>query len=246
MILGDFHIHSTFSDGFLSIPELVDFYGRRGFGVIAITDHLCETKSFLGKSAHFLEKTLTPETFPIYLQEIREQAERAWDRYRMVVIPGFEVTRNSLFNHRSAHILALGCEAFVAADQDVLDIARAIRGAGGLAVAAHPVHTGHFEPQTYHLWNRRRELEQEFDAWEVASGPHLFDQVMKSGLKMIASSDLHHPKQMNSWKTKIDCERHPEAIKECIRRQQIDFVFYQDPAAQPLTLKAPGFQPIFG
>ena len=38
--LGDLHMHSTFSDGKLTIPELVDLFGSRGFGVIAITDHL--------------------------------------------------------------------------------------------------------------------------------------------------------------------------------------------------------------
>ena len=33
------------------------------------------------------------------------------------------------------------------------------------------------EKQTYHIWDRRHELESLFDAWEVASGPHIFDEV---------------------------------------------------------------------
>jgi 3',5'-nucleoside bisphosphate phosphatase len=238
MFLADFHIHSTYSDGHLRISEIVDFYGRRGFGAIAITDHLCETKSFLGKSAHWLKRTLTVETFAEYIEEIRTEAERAWQQYRMVVLPGYEVTKNSLVNHRSAHILAIGATTAVSPDGDPLQIARDIRSLGALAIAAHPVHTGKNEPQTYHLWNNREEWRNEFDAWEVASGPILFRQVLTSGLKMIASSDLHHPKQMTSWKTKMRTERHAEAILQAIRDQEIDFEFYQDPYAQPLISKS--------
>ncbi|MEL4881681.1 hypothetical protein AAEH85_22275, partial [Shewanella algae] len=81
-------------------------YGSRGFGAIAITDHLCEEKTFLGKSARWLNRSLTRESFPRYIETIKQEAERAWQQYRMVVIPGFELTKNSLFNHRSAHVVA--------------------------------------------------------------------------------------------------------------------------------------------
>lgn len=235
MILGDFHIHSKFSDGVLTIPELVDVYGKRGFGVISITDHLCETETFLGRSAKFLSRTLTKESFPRYIEQIREEAERAWKQYKMLVLPGFEVTKNSIFNHRSAHVLAVGLDQFVSADQDPLTIARQIRSRGGLAIAAHPVFTGVKEPQTYFLWNRREEWREEFDAWEVASGAVLFREVLESSLPMIASSDLHHPRQINSWKTKLDVERHPEAILDAIRAQNVDFVFYRDPCLENQT-----------
>src|SRR5689334_9222279 len=107
-MLCDFHIHSQFSDGHLSIPQLVDLYGSQGFGAIAITDHLCEESSFLGKSAQFLGRTLTHESFPRYMEILASEAARAWDQYRMIVIPGYEITKNSLNNHRSAHFLALG------------------------------------------------------------------------------------------------------------------------------------------
>src|SRR6476619_571527 len=96
MFLADLHIHSTFSDGKLSIPELVDFYGKRGFGAIAITDHLCETRSLIGKAAVYLEQTLTPASFPIYLEILRSEAKRAREQYGLIVIPGFELTKNSV------------------------------------------------------------------------------------------------------------------------------------------------------
>lgn len=228
MYLADFHLHSTFSDGSLAIPELVDLFGSRGFGAIAITDHLCEERSVIGKAARYLDRTLTPASFPLYMEILRSEAERAWDRYRMVVIPGFELTKNSVSNHRSAHILGLGITDFIPCDMDAVDLARAIRAQGGIAIAAHPVHTRKREKQTYHLWDRREELAHELDAWEVASGPYLFEEVLRSGLPMIANSDFHRPGQMSSWKTLLRCERKPEAILDAIRRQDLSFHFHQE------------------
>lgn len=228
MVLADLHVHSQFSDGSLSVAELVDFYGSRGFGAIAITDHLCEDRTFLGSFAKFLRFTLTEETFPTYLATIEKEAERAWRKYRMVVIPGFEITKNSISNHRSAHILGLGISKFVAADIPVTEICDEIHRQGGLAIAAHPVSTRKLEAQTYYLWNRREELKHYFDAWEVASGPMLFNEVLHSGLKMIATSDFHRPSQINSWKTVLNCEREVDAIFDAIREQNLTFRVYAD------------------
>ncbi len=228
MILADLHIHSTFSDGQLTITELIDFYGSRGFGCIAITDHLCESTTILGKAARFLDSTLTEESFPRYLEIIAEEGERAKSQYGMIVIPGFELTKNTVLNHRSAHILGLGVKRFVSADGDVVDLANEIQSQGAVSVAAHPVHTRKLEKQTYHLWDRREELASVFDAWEVASGPHLFEEVLQSGLPMIATSDLHRPSQINSYKTLIDSEKHPDAILEAIRKQAVSFRKYEE------------------
>ncbi len=229
--LADFHLHSSFSDGKLPIPDLVDLFGKQGFGAIAITDHFCEESGVMGRAAHYLGKTLTHETLPAYFELLKSEAERAWDRYRMVVLPGIEITRNSLLDHRSAHILGIGVSAAVSPEQDPLQVARDLRAQGALAIAAHPVWTRKIEKQTFHLWDRREELRTEFDAWEVASGPHLFPEVERSRLPKIASSDLHRPSQLSSWKTVLDCERHPEAILRAVRKQQVDFRFYEAPVA---------------
>jgi len=227
-MLADFHVHSTFSDGKLSIPEVVDLYGKRGFGVIGITDHVGETHTVIGKAAGHLGLCLTKATFPLYMEILRSEAERAWRLYRMVVIPGVELSKNSISNHRSAHIIALGIDKFMSADGDVADIAKMIRNEGALSIAAHPVDSGKLEKQTFHLWNRRAELALAFDAWEVASGDRLFPQVLNSSLPKIASSDLHIARQMTSWKTVLDCERNPQAVLEAIRKQELQFRFYRD------------------
>lgn len=229
MFLSDFHVHSTFSDGRVPLPDVIDLYGKRGFGCIAITDHLCEKQTWLGKASRFLDCSLTPATFPLYMSLLESEAARAWDQYRMVVIPGIELTKNFLSNHRSAHVVGLGISKFIWADQDIPELCAAIREQGGLSVAAHPVWTRKVEKQTFHLWDRREELRNSFDAWEVASGPFIFDEVANTDLPKIASSDLHVAKQMTSWKTVLHCERHPEAILRAIKRQELEFVFYEDP-----------------
>ena len=40
MLLCDFHIHTTWSDGSVPLRDVVDIYGQAGFDVIAITDHI--------------------------------------------------------------------------------------------------------------------------------------------------------------------------------------------------------------
>lgn len=233
MLLTDLHIHSTFSDGKMTIPELVDFYGSRGFGCIAITDHLCETNTFLGKAARYLDSTLTEESFPRYLEIIAEEGERAKRQYGMIVIPGFELTKNTVNNHRSAHILGLGVTKWVEADGDVVDLAKAIKAQGAFAAAAHPVHTRRLEKQTYHLWDRKDELVNILDAWEVASGPHIFTEVLESGLPMMATSDLHKPSHINAYKTLVEAEKHPEAILDALRAQRISFRMYEEKINDP-------------
>ena len=228
MLLTDLHIHSTFSDGKLSISEIVDFYGGRGFDIIGITDHLCEEETFLGKASNFLNKTLTRKNFHEYLKVIQDEGARAMKTYGMLVIPGVELTKNSLSFHRSAHILALGVTDYIEADGDIMDLIAKIKEQGALAIAAHPVSTKKLEHQTYHLWDSRKELADKFDAWEVASGPHIFEEVLKSGLPILANSDFHHPKHIRSWKTLIRCELNFQSFKEAIRRQDIEFTFYEE------------------
>ncbi|HUB87557.1 MAG TPA: glycosyltransferase, partial [Verrucomicrobiae bacterium] len=58
MLLCDFHIHTNYSDGKLSVPEIIDFYGERGFDCICITDHLADPKGLIGKISELSNMTL--------------------------------------------------------------------------------------------------------------------------------------------------------------------------------------------
>lgn len=228
MYLCDFHLHSNFSDGKLSIPDLVDYFGKRGFGAIAITDHYCEQTSLIGRASSYLGVTLTAATFPLYQAILQSEKERAWEQYGMCLIPGVEITKNSISNHRSAHFLVLGTLEGIDANLDISEMSLRARSQGGIVIAAHPVSTQKFEKQTFHLWDRREELRSQVDAWEVASGPYLFSEVKNSGLPMIANSDFHSEKNMTSWKTLLKAEKHQEAILQAIKQQELEFYFYKE------------------
>ncbi len=236
MFLGDFHLHSTFSDGELTIPQLVDLMGQNGVGAIAITDHLCEEKTFLGKAARFLDKTLTRKTFPAYMALLNSERERAWKQYRMLLMAGVEITKNSFSHNDSAHILALDIQEFIQPDKPLREILLDIKAQGGLAIAAHPVFTGKSEHQTHLLWNQKEELRGSIDLWEVASGPRLFQEVQRSDLRKIANSDLHRAEQIRSWKTRFSCEKNVDAIKEALLKQDIDFQYFEARAQAPRLL----------
>ena len=61
MLLCDFHIHTNYSDGKLSVPEVVDFYGRLGFDCICITDHLADPRRLIGKLARLSNMTVSED-----------------------------------------------------------------------------------------------------------------------------------------------------------------------------------------
>ncbi len=132
-LLCDFHMHTTWSDGALTLRDLVDLYGRTGdVDVIAITDHILREKDWLGCAGRLATLgrrtfSVTEKTFPAYLEAIREEAERAWREYELLVIPGAEVTKNHARARKNAHIVALGIERFISADQSPEDILREIR-----------------------------------------------------------------------------------------------------------------------
>ena len=45
----------------------------------------------------------------------------------------------------------------------------------------------------------------------------------------LANSDFHKPKHIYSWKTLLHCQKEPEAIKECIRRNEhASLTLYRD------------------
>ncbi len=61
---------------------------------------------------------------------------------------------------------------------------------------------------------------------------------------MIASSDLHHPRQITSWKSAMRCERSVPAILEAIRAQELSFAFYSDPLCARSLANLLKFRPL--
>jgi hypothetical protein len=218
MLLCDFHVHTTYSDGILPLRQVVDLFGRSGHDVIAITDHIVNLDNPLGKIAHAIRHSLNPESWKRYVDEIRAEAERAWSTYGMVVLPGAEMTRNTINRDTSVHVLALGLQEFLSADGDPIEMLREIRARGAVSVACHPHEMSEFYANTWYLWNRRKIVTPLVDLWEVGCRWELFPVVSRETLPHIANSDFHRPEHLYAWKTLLRAEKAPASVLGALRR----------------------------
>ncbi len=224
-LLCDFHVHTRWSDGHLSIREVVDLYGRtERFDVIAITDHILMERDLIARAGRvaslgFRQFSVTAERFPKYLDEIRKEAERAKKLYGLLVIPGAEVTQNHFRSKKNAHVVALDIKEWVSADQSAEDILRAIRAQGAFSIACHPHHrtTRRIEISTCYLWDNRKKLVDLVDVWEAANRDDLFSVTSLKHYPYVANSDFHKPKHLYSWKTLLRAEKKWPAIAAALR-----------------------------
>jgi hypothetical protein len=241
MLLADLHIHSTWSDGKLSIPEVVDLFGRTGHDVIAITDHVVNRDNLIGKLTHGMGLTVTAENFPAYRSEIEREARRAWDQYRMIVLPGCELTQNRVRRNNSAHVLAIGLGEFVSAEGTVEEMLERARLSGALVVACHPNEQSEWFANTFYLWNRRTEVSGLIDLWEVACRWDLFPQVGRARLPYDGNSDFHRPEHLWAWKTLVPCDKRVAAVLSTLRRGVGLAVTRLEPrlSAAPIPILAP-------
>jgi len=224
-LLCDFHVHTTWSDGKLSVAEVVDLYGATGkFDVIAITDHILMKKDLLARAGRLA--TLGRRAFGVrepdfeaYLDDIREQGERARKKYGMIVVPGAEVTQNRIRSKKNSHIIALDVKRYVSADQRADDILREIRRQGALSIACHPHHrtTRRIEISTCYLWDHRDELADLVDVWEAGNRDDLFSVTSLKHFPYVANSDFHKPKHLYSWKTLVRAEKNWPAVRHALR-----------------------------
>jgi histidinol phosphatase-like PHP family hydrolase len=93
-LLCDFHVHTRWSDGRLSLREVVDLYGKTGrFDVIAITDHILMKRDLLARVGRLASLgrrsfSVTEDRFEAYLADIASETERAKRLYDLLVIHG--------------------------------------------------------------------------------------------------------------------------------------------------------------
>jgi len=233
MLLCDFHTHTNYSDGKLSVPELVDFYGRRGFDCICITDHLADPRRLIGKLSRLSNLTLGHDQIDEYFDVIERERQRAWRRYGMLVMTGIEFNKDGLTKKSSAHLLGVDLKAPINAALDLPETISQIHAQGGLAVASHPhLFKSEWGKNTLYLWENQEQFAPLIDAWEIANRNDLFTPVGHKKLPFIANSDFHKPKHIFSWKTLLYCEKDPDAIKECIRKNEhVSITLYRDNGA---------------
>ncbi len=220
----DLHTHSNFSDGKLSIAEIVDLYGRKGYSAIAITDHLADSRTLTGKVTRQLKMSLNENTIDSYLSTIKKEGRRAREKYGMILIPGLEITLNSWSRACGAHIVLLNVDDYVDPNHDVETLLRNNRKY--FSIAAHPVWEKAFEFKTTYLWENRDRFEKLFDAWECATANQFSKQVYLSGYATVASSDFHGPRNFESWKSQLYCDDFEIAdLFQMIKNRQIEPVW---------------------
>ncbi|HXY55511.1 MAG TPA: PHP domain-containing protein [Nitrospirota bacterium] len=221
MILCDFHIHTNYSDGSLSMRDTIDLFGQAGFDVVAITDHVVSGDNSVGKFARQFNLSVRGDNFDEYLSIIRQEADRAWQKYGMLVIPGVEISKNYISNAKSAHLLLLDIKEFVPACLDYEDIFLEAKRQDALTVACHPHHTPDIlNKDTLFLWNNRDKYAKYIDAWEIANRDDVFNVISLKKYPYVANSDFHTARHLYSWKTLLNCEKDVEAVKQCIRHNR--------------------------
>lgn len=217
----DLHIHSSFSDGKLTISEIVDLYGKKGFSAIAITDHLADTTTLTGRVTRKLNMSLNEKNMDSYLSTIQKEARRALEKYNMHLISGIEVTLNSWSREKGAHVVLLNVDDYVDPNESVESLLR--KNKKYFSIAAHPVWEKSFEFKTTYLWENRETLAPLFKAWECATANHFSQEVYLSGYPIVASSDFHGPTQFESWKSTAFCEElDPSSLFEMIQKREIE------------------------
>ncbi len=223
MLLCDFHIHTKYSDGSVDLRRTIDLFGQTGFDVIAITDHVVNGDNTFGKLVNRFRFSVTADNFEEYVGHIREEAERAWTKYGMLVVPGVEISKNHLSSDKSAHILILDIKEFISACWGYEKIFLTAKQQDSLIVACHPHHTASKEltnRDTLFLWNNREKYAKYIDAWEIANRDDVFSVVSLKKYPYLANSDFHRVRHIYSWKTLLNCEKNVEAVKQCIRQNK--------------------------
>ena len=93
-LLCELHAHTTWSDGELSLSELVDLYGSAsaGFDVLCVTDHVLRADDpWPALHGH---TCVDEDTVPAYLNAIAQERSRALSRYGLLLLPGLDLTYN--------------------------------------------------------------------------------------------------------------------------------------------------------
>jgi len=243
-LLCDFHVHTTWSDGQLSLREVIDLYGQTGrFDVIAITDHILMKRDLIARAGRIA--TLGRRAFGVreanfdeYLADVRAEGERAWNEYGLLVIPGAEVTQNRITGKgkKNSHVIALDIQQYISADQPADEILREIRRQGALSIACHPHHrtTRRIEISTCYLWDNREKLAELVDVWEAANRDDLFSVTSLKHYPYVASSDFHKPKHLYSWKTLLRSEKTWPAVREALRANvDVALTLFRHPSWSP-------------
>jgi len=207
-LLCELHAHTTWSDGALTVRELCDLYGTRGFDVLAVTDHAPRDGSGVGDA-----------NYDDYLRAVRAEALRARELYDLLVIPGLELTYDDPDPLRAGHAVAIGLRSYVDVSAGLEAALAQARSAGAALVAAHPYSPEQLEGATRGTaaFGARPELAELVDRFELFNRHTLFSWVAAAGHPTVATGDFHRPEHLATWKTLLPCDKSEPSVVGYLR-----------------------------
>jgi hypothetical protein len=216
-LLAELHSHTTWSDGDLSVRELVELYGSAGFDVLCVSDHAYrDDDAVITPSA----RGVSADVHGAYLAEIEQEAARALERYGLLVIPGLELSYNDTDPRRSAHAVAVGLREHPSLANGLAAALRGADAAGAALIGAHPddaVDTTSRSHATLGFAVDPDGLGGLVHRFELFNRSQLFSWVAASGRASVACGDFHRPEHLGGWKTLIPCAHREDAIVAYLR-----------------------------
>jgi predicted metal-dependent phosphoesterase TrpH len=212
LLLCELHAHTTWSDGRLSLSELVDLYGRNGFDVLAVTDHAVRLDDPMPAA-------VDSWTWPVYAAALRAEAERAQREYGLLVIPGLELSDNHDDPDRTAHVIAVGLDSHVSVDFGIIPAVEAAHAQGAALIAAHPYAADDWTPlrPTRRIERERGAFAKLLHRYELFNRNEVFSWVARERLPAVATGDVHRAAHLSSWKTLLPCEKDAGAVVDFLR-----------------------------
>jgi predicted metal-dependent phosphoesterase TrpH len=214
-LLCELHAHSTWSDGDLTLTELVDLYGESGFDVLCVTDHVGRTG---WEDPRW--RVRDAGSFAEYLEEVEREARRARITYGLLVVPGLELTYDDEDPLHAAHAIAAGLHTFVGMDDGLERALADARSAGAALIAAHP-----YMPSAAQSAGRAtarwaaggQALAGLVDRYELVNRRDVFAWVAQAGLSGVATGDFHRLEHLYTWKTLLPCTQTERCVVEYLR-----------------------------
>jgi hypothetical protein len=213
----------------LTVPALVDLYGRAGFDVLAVTDHTLPGRC------------VQQADFAAYRAEVEAEAERARRHYDLVVIPGLELTHDHPDPPQAGHAVAVGLADFVGVDDGLEEALRASRAQGAALIAAHPyspADAGHSSRGTAAFAADPERWAPLVDRFELFNRETLFSWVAAAGLPAVGCGDFHVLEHLGGWKTLLPCAKDAEAVVQYLRSSRPAFLVHLPSQVEPLLRAA--------
>jgi predicted metal-dependent phosphoesterase TrpH len=236
-LLAELHAHTTWSDGTLTLRELVDLVGTCGFDVLCVTDHVVRGDDPWLDESERRERGVAADRYDDYLAAIDAEAERARARYDLLVVPGLELTYNHADPGQAAHAVAIGLRQLVPVDDGIVEAVRSAAGLDAAIVAAHP-YAREPAPHRSRLtqrWGLDDTLRALAHRFELFNRNQLFGWVASEGLPCVATGDVHAPAHLSGWKTLLPCAKDEATVVEYLRSRRPAYLVRVDATTDRLA-----------